>query len=139
MCSQLSELGRIVPVHPVAKSLRLFGLASREPENSSLAFIDEVVDAEFVNCGLGPQAKLFFHFHFNPQTLTVKPVLISQIVSGHRKKTLIGIFVRAAPGVMNSHRVVRCDRPVKKTPSLAAGILLPKLAKDLLDLPKLQN
>ena len=77
MCSQLSELGRIVPVHPVAKSLRLFGLASREPENSSLAFIDEVIDAEFVNCGLSSQAKLFFYFHFDPQTLTVEPILVS--------------------------------------------------------------
>ena len=82
---------------------------------------------------------MYFYFHFDPQALAVESVLVSLIVAGHREEALVRIFVRASPGVMHAHRVVCRDRPVKKTPSLAACVLLSKLAEDLLDLPELQD
>jgi hypothetical protein len=60
-------------------------------------------------------------------------------MTGHCKEALIRVLIRAPPGVMHTHWVIRRDRPVKKTPSLAACVLLSKLAEDLLDLPKLQD
>ena len=119
MLGQLTQLSRIVPVHPIAKSLRLFCLSCRESENSTFAFVDEVVDAEFMDCRLGPESQLLLDFHFDPQPLTVEPVLVSLVMAGHREETLIRILVRSAPGVVNSHRIVGRDRPVQKAPAFA--------------------
>ena len=139
MLRQFTKLSWIIPIHPIAKSLRLFSLSSREPEDSSFAFVNEVVDAEFMNRSLRPEPQLLFNFDLDPQSLAVKTILVSLIMAGHGEEALIRIFVRASPGVVHSHRVIRRDGPVEKTPSLAAGILLAQLAEDLLDLPKLQN
>ena len=139
MFGQLTKLVRAVPVHPIAESLRLFGLSSREPEHSSLALVNEVVDAEFMDGGLCPEPKLLFHFDFDPQPLAVETVLVSLIVTRHREESLIGVLVRSAPRVVNPHWVIRGDWTVEKAPSLAACVLLAKLTEDLPDLPKLQN
>lgn len=136
---QLAKLIGVVPVHPVTESLRLFGLSSRKPEDSAFTFVDEVVDTEFMDSGFCSESQLLFDFDLYPEPLTVEPVLESLIMSGHRKEPLVRIFVRAAPGVMNSHGVIGGDRTVEKTPTLATSVLASELLKSLLLKPEFQD
>ena len=139
MFGQFAQLIGIVPVHPVAESHRLLGLPSGEPEDAAFAFVDEVVDAVFVDGGLCAEPQLLFDFDFDPQSLAVETVLVAQVVAGHGEESLVGVLVGAAPGVVNAHRVVGGDRPVEKAPALAARILSSQLLKCLLVPPELQN
>ena len=63
---QLAKLIGAVPVHPVAESLRLFGLSGCKPEDSALAFVDEVVDTEFMDGCFRTKSQLLFDFDFHP-------------------------------------------------------------------------
>ena len=137
--SQIAKLLRIIPVHPIAKTLRLFGLARRELEDSAFTFIDEVTDAVFMNGGFRAESQLLFHFDFDPQALTVETVLVSLIVAGHCEEALIGVLVRAAPGVVHSHWVIRGNRAVEKTPAFAARVFSSQLLKSLLGFPEFQD
>ncbi len=112
-CQGSQEIG-IIPVHPVTKSLRLFRLTRRKPEDSSFALVDEVIDSVFVDCCLGSQPELLLDFNLDPQTLAVKAVLVSLVVSGHREETLVRILIRATPGMMDAHWVVGRDGPSRK-------------------------
>ncbi len=136
---QLAKLLGAVPVHPVAESLRLFCLASRKPEDTALAFVDEVVDPEFVDGSLRAESQLLFDFDFHPQSLAVETVLESLVMAGHRKEPLVRVFVRATPGMVNSHRVIGSDGTVEKTPALATSVLSSQLRKRLLLKPEFQN
>ena len=114
-------------------------LSSGEAENSAFALVDKVIDAVFINGGLGAEPQLFFDFDFDPQALAVETVLVSQVVACHREEALVRVFVGAAPGVVNSHRVIRGDGAVEKTPAFAASVLVTKLPEGLLTLPEVQN
>ena len=139
MFGKFAKLSWIIPIHPIAKSLRLFRLASCKPEDSSLAFVDEVVDAVFMDGGLCAKSQLLFNFNFDPKSLAIEAVLVSLIMAGHCEETLIGIFVRAAPGMVNAHWVIGSDGPVEKAPSLATRVFASQLLKRLLLKPELQN
>ncbi len=136
---QLAKLIGVVPVHPVTESLRVFGLSSRKPEDSTFAFVDKVVDAEFMDGGFRAEPQLLFDFNLDPQPLAVETILESLIMAGHRKEALICVFVRAAPGVMDSHRVIGSYGTVEKAPTLAARVLSSQLLKRLLLKPEFQN
>ena len=102
--------------------------------------MDELVDPELLNLRLRPEAKLFFDLHLDPQPLAVEPVLVADVVPGHRKEPLERILVGAAPGVMDAHRVVRRHRPVEKTPGFAvAGILRTAFLEDVPVAPEPQD
>ena len=136
---QLAKLIGVVPVHPVTESLRLFGLSSRKPENSALAFVDEVVDAEFMDGGFRAESQLLFDFDLNPQPLAVESVLESLVMAGHGKEPLVRVFVRAAPGMVNSHWVIGGDGTVEKAPTLATCVFASQLLKRLLLQPEFQD
>jgi len=136
---EVTKLLRIVPVHPVPQTLGLLGLSRRKPEDSAFAFVDEVIDAEFMDSGFGAESQLFFDFDFDPQALAVETVLVSLIMARHREESLIRILVRAAPGVMNSHRVIGSNWAVEEAPSLAARVFSSQLLKRLLLQPEPQN
>lgn len=136
---KLTQLIGVVPVHPVPQTLGLLGLSRRKPEDSAFAFVDEVIDAEFMDSGFGAESQLFFDFDFDPQALAVETVLVSLIMARHREESLIRILVRAAPGVMNSHRVIGSDGPVEEAPTPAARVFSSQLLKRLLLQPEPQN
>ena len=92
-----------------------------------------------MDCCLGSKPKLLLHFHLDPQTLSVKAVLVALVVSGHRKESLLRILISAPPGMMDAHWVVGRDGAIQEAPSLATCILLTQLSKDLFDLPELQD
>ena len=88
---------------------------------------------------LVPEAEFLFDLDLDPQPLAVEPVLITQFVPGHREKSLVGVFVGSAPGVMHAHGVVGGDRAVEKTPLRLAGVFLAELLEHVLLGPKLQD
>ncbi len=135
---QLAKLIGVVPVHPVTESLRLFGLSSRKPEDATFAFVDKVVDAKFMDGGFRAESQLLFNFHLDPQSLAVETVLESLIMAGHRKEPLVRVFVRAAPGMVNAHRVVGGDGTVEKAPTFATCVFSSQLLKRLLLKPEFQ-
>ena len=139
MFGQCAQLIRVVPVHPVTQSLRLFGLSSREAEDSALAFIHEFVDAEFVDGVLRAKPQLFLHFDLNPQPLAVEAVLVSLVMASHREEALIRIFVRSAPCVMHAHRIIGGDGPIQKTPPLLTAIFFPQLAECVVLSPEVKD
>ena len=134
-----SQLVRVIPVHPVAQPLRLFGLSCGEAEHAAFAFVDEVVNAVLVDGGLRAQAELLFDLDLDPQTLAVEAVLVALVVTHHREESLIGVFVGASPGVVDAHRIVGRDRAVEEAPAFLAAILFAKFFEDRLVFPELQN
>lgn len=136
---QGSQKARVIPVHPVTKTLRLFRLASRKPEDSAFAFVDEVINPVLMDGRLRSQAQLLFDFDLDPQTLAIEAILVALVMPGHCEEALVRILIRAAPCMMNAHWVIRRDGSIEEAPSLAPGVLLPQLAEDLSDFPELQN
>ena len=114
----------------------MLGLSGGEFQDTLFARVDKLVDAQVVDGVLRAEAELFFDFDFDPQALTVKTVLIAQFAAVHRPETLVGIFVGAAPGVMDPHRVVGGDGAVEETPRFAAAILVAQFVEDPLVAPK---
>ena len=60
-------------------------------------------------------------------------------MAGHRKETLVRVFVRAAPGMVNSHGVIGGDGTVEKAPTLAPCVLSSQLLKRLLLKPEFED
>ena len=88
--------------------------------------------------GFRAESQLLFDFDLDPESMAVETVLESLIMARHRKESLICVFVRAAPGVMNSHRIIGGDGTVKKTPTLATSVFSSQLLKRLLLNPEFQ-
>ena len=112
---------------------------SKSNWDSALAFVDEVVDTEFMDGSLRAESQLLFDFDFHPQSLAVETVLESLVMAGHRKEPLVRVFVGAAPSMVNSHGVIGGDRTVEKAPTLATCVLSSQLLKRLLLKPEFQN
>ena len=114
---------RVVPVHPVAEPDRLLCLDIRESPHTLLAQVDEFADAVLLDVGLGGHAEVFFDVDLNPQSLPVEAVLITLLEALHGLVALEQVLVRAAPGVVNAHRVVCRNRPVHEGEPLAGVVV----------------
>ena len=114
---------RVVPVHPVAEPDRLLGLDVREPPDALLAEIDELVDAELLDVGLGGHAEVFLDVDLDPQALTVEAVLVALLEALHGLVALEEVLVGAAPCVVNAHGVVRRDWAVHEGEALAGAVV----------------
>ena len=113
----------IVPVHPVAQPDRLLGLDVREPPDSLLAQLDELVDAEFLDVGLGGHAEVFFDVDLDPQALAVEAVLVALLEALHRLVALKQVLIRPAPSVVNAHGVVGRDGTIHEGEPLAGAVV----------------
>ena len=102
----------VVPVHPVSKPFGLLGYRIGESVNSSLAQIDELADPKTFDVSFGSEAKLFFDFYFYPEPLPVISVLKPLLVALHIPEPQEEVFIRTAPGVVDSHGVVGRDGAV---------------------------
>src|SRR4029077_14699293 len=60
----------------------------------------------------------------DPQALAVESVLVAVVLAQHRVEPLVEVLVRAAPRVMDAHRVVRGDRSIEEAPARTPGVLL---------------
>ena len=81
------------------------------------------VDAVGLDVALGGEAEVALDVDLDPQALAVEPVLVALVLAEHRVEALVQVLVRAAPGVVDAHRVVGRDRPVEEAPARAAGVL----------------
>ena len=104
----------------------------------SLHFSTNWSDAVTFDVAFGFEAEFFFDFDFDPEALAIEPVLIAELVPGHRLVALKEIFIGASPGVMHAHGIVGGDRAVEKRPCWFALIFLDKFLKALLALPEFE-
>ena len=126
----------VVPVHPVAEALRLFGLDRGVLAHPLLALLDEAGDAVGLDVALGGKALLLLHLHFDPQPLAVEPVLVALAVALHGAPAQEQVLVGAAPGVVHPHRVVGGDRTVDEgVAPLGRGVALQVAIDDAGGLP----
>ena len=121
--AQPEQLGRVVPVHPVAEPDALLGLAGGERQHPLLAQAHELGDAVRLDVALAREAQVALDVDLDPQALAVEPVLVALVLAEHRVEALVEVLVGAAPGVVDAHRVVGGDRPVEEAPARAALVL----------------
>src|SRR3989304_1454999 len=120
-----ARLVGIVPVHPVAEPDALLGLAGRVGEDALLAERDERADAVGLDVALRRESEVALDVHLDPQALAVEPVLPALVVAEHREEPAVDVLVGPAPGMMDTHRVVRRDRAVEEAPAIMPGVLCP--------------
>ena len=79
--AQLQQVSRIVPVHPHAESNRLLRLPCCVGEDALLAEADECGESLLLNLAFGGVAELALNIHLNPESLTIEPLLPTQLVA----------------------------------------------------------
>ena len=84
------------------------------------------------------QTKFLLDLDLDPQPLAIEAVLVAQLVAGHGEVAAVGVLVRAAPGVVDAHRIVGGDRPVEERPFRLAAILFPEQLEGTYTLPKIE-
>src|SRR5699024_8639373 len=94
------------------------GLDGGEGVDPLLAQLDEAVDPELLDLALVVEPELSLDLDLDPQPLAVEPVLMTLPLPEHRVVALVEVLVRAAPGVVHAHRVVRGDRSVDEAEAL---------------------
>src|SRR6185503_6527778 len=115
--AQAAELVGVVPVHPHPEPDALLGLASGVGQDALLAQRHELGETERLDVALRGEAEVTLDVDLDPQALAVEPVLEALVVPEHRVVALVDVLVRAAPRVMDAHRVVGRDRTVEKAPA----------------------
>src|SRR3712207_6551886 len=102
------------PVHPVTETNRLLRDSVGKGKDPLLASLYEFGDAKFLDISFAFQPELFLDFDLDPEPLAIESVLIALSLAEHGVVALEEILVRAAPGVMDTHRIVRGDRTIEK-------------------------
>src|SRR5204863_2245251 len=129
----------VAPVHPLAEALRLLGHDADVLGNSLLAALGELGEPVLLDLALRVEAELLLDLDLNPEALAVEAVLVALIESARRLVALEHVLQRAAPGVVDAHRVVRGDRPVEEAEAVVAAVLLAEALERPLALPALQD
>src|SRR6266513_1291378 len=100
----------------------------------------ELVDAVGLDVPLAVQVELALDLHFHPQALAVEPVLPALVEALHRLVALVEVLIRAAPRVMDAHRLdVGGDRSVDERVPRPAGVLAAQRLEALLALPQVEH
>ena len=126
----------VFPIHPLAQPFGLLRDNAGKPLNTLHALARELVHPVSFNVFFRLEAELFFHFHLNPQPLCVETVLIAAIIALHAFIADERILQRPAPGMMDPHRIIRSNRPVKKTEHLMPMVFFTQLVEAIILLPK---
>ena len=103
------------------------------------ALVRELIHPVRLDILLGLKAELLLDLDLHPKALGVKAVLIAAVLALHGVVAQEGVLERAAPGVVDAHRVVGRDRPVDEAEALVPGILRFQLAKAVVLLPELHD
>src|SRR5207247_1654251 len=116
----------VLPVHPHPEPARLLGDHGAELRHALLAPLGELGEAVVLDLALRTEAERAFDLDLDPEALRVEAVLITLVEAAHRPVALEHVFERAAPGVMDAHRVVRGDGAVDKGEAGPPAVLLPQ-------------
>ena len=108
----------VVPVHPHAEALRLLGDHLGVLGDPLLAPRRELGEPVLLDVALRVQAERLLDLDLDPEALAVEAVLVALVEAAQRLVALEDVLQRAAPGVVDAHRVVRGDRPVDEAPAL---------------------
>ena len=125
----------VVPVHPAAEPAVLVGDHLGVVSDALLAALGELGEPVLLDVALRVQAQRLLDLDLDPEPLAVEPVLVALVEAAQRLVALEDVLQRAAPGVVDAHRVVRRDRPVEEAVALGAAVLLAQLVEDALALP----
>src|SRR5207244_7724193 len=125
----------VVPVHPHPEPARLLGDHLAELGDALLAALRELGEPVLLDLALRVEAERLLDLDLDPEPLAVEAVLIALVEAAQRLVALEDVLERAAPGVVDAHRVVRRDRPVDEREALAASVPLPQLLEDAFAVP----
>src|SRR5439155_8887106 len=129
----------VAPVHPLAEALRLLGHHADELRDPLLAALRELGEPVVLDLPLRVETELLLDLDLDPEALAVEAVLVALVEAPERLVALEDVLQRAAPGVVDAHRVVGRDRPVDEAPALVAAVLLAQPLKGPLLLPALED
>ena len=114
----------VAPVHPHAEALRLLRHHADVARDALLAALRELGDPVVLDLALRVEAELLLDLDLDPEALAVEAVLVALVVAARGVVALEDVLQRAAPGVVDAHRVVGRDRAVDEAEARAAGVLL---------------
>ena len=129
----------VVPVHPAPEPAVLVGHHLRVLGDPLLAALGELGEPVLLDVALRVQAQRLLDLDLDPEALAVEPVLVALVEAPQRLVALEHVLQRAAPGVVDAHRVVRRDRPVEEAVALGAAVLLAQLVEDALAVPPAED
>ena len=132
------EVG-LVPVHPHAEPLGLARLDARVLRHPVAAGAHEALEPVRLDVALGVEPERLLDLDLDPQALAVEPVLVAQLLAERRLVALEQVLQRAAPRVVDAHRIVGRDRAVEERERLAAGARLLETLERALALPAREN
>ena len=101
----------------------MLGLTLGKSEDTFFTTLHKFGDTISFDIALILHAQLFLNLNLDPQALGVEAILIALLVALHGLKTLKQIFVRASPGMMNAHRVVRGDGAIQERELFVAALI----------------
>ena len=104
-------------MHPVGEADGLLRNNVSEVAHAGLARLHKAVDSVGLDVLLGVEPHLLLHLNLHPKTLAVEPVLVPLFEALHGLVALEQVLVGAAPGVVDTHRVVGGYGAVDKGPS----------------------
>ena len=125
----------VVPVHPHAEAPRLVGDHLGVVGDPLFAALGELGQPVRLNVSLRPEPQRLLDLDLDPESLRVKAVLVALVEAPEGLVALEDVLEGAAPGMVNSHRVVRRDGPVHEAELRAAAVPLAQLFEDALPVP----
>ena len=99
----------------------------------------ELGEPVLLDLALGVQAERLLDLDLDPEALAVEAVLVALVLAEQRLVALEHVLQRAAPGVVDGHRVVRGHRPVDEREPRTAGVQLPQAVERPLVLPPFED
>src|SRR6266498_2953055 len=130
---------RVVPVHPHAEALGLFGNHAREVRHALLAARRELGEPVLLDVTLRVEAERLLDLDLDVEPLAVEAVLVTLVEAAESLVALEDILDRPPPGVMDAHRVVRGDRPVHEAEPRPAPVACDQLEERAFTLPELED
>ena len=132
------EVG-VGPVHPLAQPPGLLRLECREMHHPLAAGTGEALETERFDLPLRVEPERLLDLDFHPQSLAVEAILESLLVAAQRSVALDDVLERAAPRMMDTHRIVRGDRAVEEGEASSPAVPGDEAREDALALPELQR
>src|SRR5205085_11045007 len=129
----------VVPVHPHPEAAGLLRDHLGKAADALLAALRELGEPVLLDLALRVQAERLLDLDLDPEALAVEAVLVALVEAVERLVALEDVLERAAPGVVDAHRVVRRDRPVDEAPAVVAPVLLAQALERSLPLPALEH
>ena len=117
----------------------LLGDHFRELGDTLPAAGGELGEAVVLDVALRVQPQRLLDLDLDPEALAVEAVLVAELVAAKRLVALEDVLERPAPGVVDTHRVVRGDRPVDEAEPRTAPVLLAQPVENALRIPALEH